>query len=207
MLSGGYRKENPIIYKSLDIKQNIAFIPSWFHEDSVKDFNKFCRQFKNAKVNFFPLDKISKSKIEKLFKNDVIYIEGGNTYVLLHFIKKLKLHSKFKKFIKTKTLVGMSAGAIIQTPNINLAGIPYFNADENFMNVKNKSALNLVNFEVFPHFDIRDKKEINELTKYSKTNKREIMLIPDGTHIVLQGKFKKVVGKYWSLKGGRLCVK
>ena len=206
LLSGGYKSKNPRIYKTLDVKQTIAFIPSWFGSDSRKDFKRFRDKFKHAKVSFYPLDKISKDQIKDLFKSDVIYIEGGNTYVLLHYIKKLKLHNKFKKFIKTKTLVGMSAGAIIQTPNINLAGIPYFNADENLVSLKSKSALNLVDFEVFPHFDIKDRKEMQELKKYSQKRQRKIYLLPDGSNIQIDSEIT-VTGKHWTLQNGVLCKK
>jgi len=207
MISGGYKTANPRIYKEIDIKQKIAFIPSWFGNDSREDFKRFKMKFKNASVGFYPLDKIDKDKIKKLFESDVIYIEGGNTYVLLHYIKTLKLHKKFEKFVKTNTLIGMSAGAIIQTPNINLAGIPYFNADENLVNLKNKSALGLVSFEVFPHFDMKDRKELKELKKYSKNRTRRIYLIPDGTHIKIDNKILSVVGKHWILRNGELCTK
>lgn len=206
MLSGGYRKDNPEIYKEIDVKQTIAFIPSWFGSDSRQDFNRFKRQFKKATARFFPLDKANKKRIKQIFDCDVIYIEGGNTYVLLHYIRELRLQNKFKKFIKTKTLIGMSAGGIIQTPSINLAGVPYFNADENLVNLKSKAALGLVNFEFYPHFDISDKKELNELKEYSKKTRRKIYLLPDGSSIRIDSKIT-VTGKHWVLERGHLCKK
>lgn len=206
MISGGYRKENSNIYQKIDKEKNtISYIPSWFGKESYKDYCFFKKQFKKSSVIFHPLDLIK--DINEIFKSDIIYFEGGNTYFLLYWINKLNILKKIKKFSKKKILVGMSAGSIIQTPNINLAGVPYFNADDNFVNLKNTKALNLIDFEIYPHFNIKNKKEISELIKYSKINKKRIVLIPDGTSIIKNKGKAKIYGKFWILKNGKIFIK
>ena len=48
--------------------------------------------------------------------------------------------------------MGMSAGAILMTPNIESAGFPSFDRDENEERITNLKALNLVPFQFFPHY-------------------------------------------------------
>lgn len=204
MISGGYRKENTQVYSLIDKGLSVAYLPSWFSKESQYDFKRFKKQFLRNKLTFFPLERLTKKRILKMFSSDIIYIEGGNTYLLLHYVRKHNLYSKFRRFVKNKTLVGMSAGAIIQTPNINLAGVPHFNSDENLPKITNCRSLNLVNFEMFPHFEISDKRELKELINYSKKNeKKQIYLLPNGSSIIVN-KQRKFIGKYWSLLNGKI---
>jgi dipeptidase E len=57
-----------------------------------------------------------------------------------------------KKFIQDGgILTGLSAGAIMMTETIEMAGYPPFDCDENEDNLKNLKSLNLVDFYFFPH--------------------------------------------------------
>jgi dipeptidase E len=207
MISGGYRKDNQEIYKLLDQSKKIVYIPSWHGKESLKDFKRFKRQHKLSTVVYFPISKqpIS-SKMKAIKQCDLIYVDGGNTFYLLNQLKKFNLLGLIKKLSESKILVGMSAGAIIQTPNINLASIPVFTADDNFVKLEKLGALKKVHFEIYPHFSIRNKKELVELTKYSKTHSRKIYLLPDGASLIKASKRLKVIGKSFMLHKGKLFV-
>lgn len=206
MLSGGYREDNPEIYNLMDRSKKIVYIPSWYGEEAYRDYKDFKEQLPNSNVIYFPINKRpTVEKIKELKSCDLIYFDGGNTFYILNQLINWNLVSLIKKLSRSKVIVGMSAGSILQTPNINLAQIPYFNADDNDVRLEDLSGLNNVSFEIYPHFSIRNKKELKELTKYSKTHKRKIYLLPDGSSIIKKKGRVKFVGKSYLLHKGILC--
>jgi len=89
---------------------------------------------------------------EKLTQFDVIYVNGGNTFYLLDWIRK----SGFDQIIgdlldQGKIYLGVSAGTIVAGPNIETAG--WKNLDRNFLNLTDLTGLNLVPFSVFVHYE------------------------------------------------------
>lgn len=84
-------------------------------------------------------------------KCDVIFVEGGNTFYLLDWVKKSGFDKTVKEFIASGGVyVGVSAGSIIAGPNIEPAS--WKHADRNFLNLTDLSALNLVPFVITPHY-------------------------------------------------------
>lgn len=203
MISGGYRKSNPDVYNLITKKKRkIAYVPAWFAQESRYDLKRFQGQFgpeEVIEIKPFYLDKMFSE--EDLFSYDVIYLDGGNTFFILHHLKRLGLLKKLKAFAKKKILVGMSAGSLVQTPNINLAGIPRFDRDDKVCRVTN-DALSLTSFEVFPHFD-NDQATFKSLVRYSKTHNRKIYLLPDGSSLIKTSKLE-IIGPYLILHKGKL---
>lgn len=186
LLSGGYKKDNPKAYDLMSQSKKIVYIPSWHGSTALKDYKKFKKQHPDSKVEYFPINKKPSDKKLALLKNaDLIYVDGGNTFYLLNQLLKYNLFGLLKKLSKSKVMAGLSAGAILQTPNINLAKIPDFNSDDNFVKLTKFEALNSVPFEVYPHYD-NTKKEDRQLVKYSQTHNRKMYLLPDGSSIVVK---------------------
>lgn len=91
--------------------------------------------------------------------------------------------SGLKKIKKNKVFAGLSAGAIVLSPNINMAAIPKDEADEPMFD-ENPESCKLVNFEIYPHFE-NSVKNNREVLKYSTNNSNLILAIPDGSGLVI----------------------
>ncbi|QCD52435.1 Type 1 glutamine amidotransferase-like domain-containing protein [Campylobacter sp. RM16192] len=116
-----------------------------FYVDEVKE----C--FKNADVKVDELDISVSDKTEilkKFSQNDFIYVCGGNTFYLLSEFKKSGVISELKSLVNSgKIYIGESAGGIITSPDIEYIGL----MDENLVELKDLSGLNLVSFYTLPH--------------------------------------------------------
>jgi dipeptidase E len=188
---------------SKDVK--FCFIPSKSDgsEEYFQDVIKYYSKYGLSKFSSFFADVPNpKDKIKKLLNNDIIYLSGGNTYYFLYYLKKYNLLNVLIEFVKKGgIIIGVSAGSIIQTPNIQTSGIPYFDCDENIVGLTDFTALNLVNFEFYPHY-VFDLQTDEELLKYSENNGNEIYACSDGSGIVINGKELKFVGKIYKFFQG-----
>lgn len=93
---------------------------------------------------------------EKFEKADIIYINGGNTFYLLDWIRKSKVDTYLKDLIETgKPYIGASAGSVLAGPDIAIAGWDP-NWDENSVNLLDTTGLGIVPFAVVPHYDTKD---------------------------------------------------
>lgn len=129
-------------------------------------------------LKYFDLgEKFTDKDLLNILDFKIIYLSGGNTFGLLNYINK----RNFGKILKTHLsnnglLIGASAGSIVLTPNINVCNLPEI--DENLVNIKDLTALNLVNFEFYPHF-AGNKEYLEEIKKYSKTINNPVYVCSD----------------------------
>ena len=186
------RSNRDLLNKIFGTRKNmsVGYIPSWYDGAEVReDYKKFSNKIKGftKNVNFYSLEKkLSKQDKKNLLSNSVIYIDGGNTFLLLSWLRKNNLVDKLQKYAKKNILAGQSAGAIIMTNNIKLAEIPSFTADDNFEEIKNYKSLNLTKFDFSPHYEGSDREDF-ELMKYSKKNNRIIYACSDESGIFING--------------------
>lgn len=93
---------------------------------------------------------------ELLKQYQVIYINGGNPFYLLHHLR----HSCADQVIKdiadqsNYVIVGASAGAVVLGPDIEV--VNYFTPDMNSVNLLDLRALGITNVSIFPHYDRED---------------------------------------------------
>lgn len=166
----------------------------WYVDKDIKRLKEL--GFKIVKLD------LKKEKEEslrrKLSKVDVIYVEGGNTFYLLKWVRE----SGFDKVIvdilnKGKIYVGVSAGSILVGPNIELAGWKNFRenmiGDDNIVGLKNLIGLNLVPFAVFPHFQEKVHKEL--LTIETKQLNYPVIALSDQQAILVKDNEWKFVRK------------
>lgn len=209
--SGGYPGDN----EDLDLEilrligktnPKMTMIPSAY-EGCLPYFEEFKESFEKFGVKefmLFPIDIPFNSKLlNQALDSDFIFLSGGNTY---YFLKKLKEtgvlrlireSAKFNNFV----LGGMSAGAIIMTPNISTAAIPSFDRDENDVNLKKLNSMNLVNFEFSPHF-LNSKDYVEELQVYSQSSENVIYACPDSSGIVVENEKISFIGRTWGFYEG-----
>lgn len=106
---------------------------------------------------------------------DIIYMMGGNTIYLLDMIRKYNFDEAIKDFIdKGKIYIGSSAGSQILGSSISLNA----QYEDNFVNMTDFTALNIINKEIVPH---ANKKE--ELIK--NLNIDDYILLYDGDGIII----------------------
>jgi len=125
----------------------------------------------------------AKEEIKKLLSANVLVITGGNTFTLLRNLKQSGLDKAIIDFSKKDNIVisGFSAGALVLTPTINICNLPNF--DENLVGLKDLSGLNLVDYEVFPHYSVELKKV---LVNYRKTTNNVVKEITNNDYILIE---------------------
>jgi dipeptidase E len=118
---------------------------------------------------------------EDLIQYDAIVLPGGNTFEILRYLKNSGYFYKLKEFAnQDRVLIGKSAGSIIMTPTIKIAQF----ADDNEDEYNDLKALNLVDFEVKPHWDKwKNKKQV--FRDYMELHNTTLYGIPEGEAIVV----------------------
>jgi len=136
----------------------------------------------------------SRGELAQLLESDVIYLAGGNTYEFLALLRRSRLLGPLKRHATSGgVLAGLSAGAILMTPTIGLAGVPRFDADENTPGLSDLSALALLPFEFSPH-EADSNTRRKQLLDYSKTNTSPILAVRDGGGVVIEKGDIRVLG-------------
>lgn len=131
------------------------------------------------------VDVTSKESASLIRNLNILLLTGGNTFEFLYNLKKTGLLSEIKERFSPvnnidTVLAGFSAGAILQTPTIQIAGLP--SLDENNVGLTDFNALNFVEFEVFPHYDDKYKQMMDD---YSLKNQVSVKPISDEEYLVV----------------------
>lgn len=203
LYSGGGEAENRFLNRrALEMTgadtPKLTFIPSSSYDAEV-DFKFFVEEFSKLGVQrfmHFCVDTpFTKTMLNEVMKSDMIFLGGGNTFYFLKYLKKHKMFDHFKKFLKRGgVLCGLSAGAIVLTPHVHTASFPHFDRDENPWEMKNLSAMRVVNFEFFPHYK-NSKRYDAELLHHSKKSKLPLYACADGGGIIVENDHISFCGK------------
>lgn len=161
-----------------------AYMPSDGANNPQKytDIWKGFAQKYGAEFNYIDNSKKDASEdTQKLLRSNILLITGGNTFKLLYLLKRSGLDKAVIEFSKKDEFVmaGFSAGALVMTPNINICSLSYF--DPNEVEISDLSALSIVNYEVFPHFD--DSKK-NLYQSYQSTTNNIVKKIGEDEYIL-----------------------
>jgi len=194
LYSGGSEEENYFLnQRALEMtavkSPKVTLIPSCSY-DAEDDFKFFVKEFSTLGVQRFMLFCVdtpyTKTLLNEVLKSDLIFLGGGNTFYFLKHLKKEGMFSHFKKFLKRGgVLCGLSAGAIVMTPYVHTASFPHFDRDENPWDMKNLSAMKLVNFEFYPHYK-NSKRYDAELLLHSKKSNLPLYACHDGSGIIIE---------------------
>ncbi|MDO9181430.1 MAG: Type 1 glutamine amidotransferase-like domain-containing protein [Bacteriovorax sp.] len=190
-------------------KPKLSFIPS---SSDVADvtFKSFVKEFSmlgRFSYNSFCVDApYSQSELVDLLQSDLIYLGGGNTFHFLHHLKKNHMFGHLQEFLKKDgVLCGLSAGAIVLSPNINTANFPSFDRDENLIGLKNLKGMGLVNFEFFPHYT-NAKRYSDEFVAYTEKSKFPFYASFDGSGIIIEDKHITFWGKNYLFYQGKKII-
>ena len=133
-----------------------AYMPSDGANCPQKYIDEWKRYAQEYKTEFRYIDNSkekSTEEVKKLHGSNILVITGGNTFKLLDNLRKSGLDNAIKKLASKEefVLAGFSAGALVLTPTIKVCNLP--NYDENLVGITDLVGLNLVDFEVFPHYE------------------------------------------------------
>lgn len=213
LYSGGHASQNQILDAELirlvgkrAEKISMTFIPasSWRMREQFAEFFGDFKRFGVKKTLCLPVDEpVSARDLKQALASDVIYLGGGNTFNFLKQLRGKGLLPQLRSYAKDGgVLAGLSAGAILLTPNIRMAGIPKRTADVNEVGLKNEQALGLVKFEFHPHYTKR-RWENAEISKYAKKLSYPVYACPDGSGIVIEAGRTSFIGQAHAFIGAK----
>jgi dipeptidase E len=208
--SGGQVDSNKRIHLALSKltgkkARSITYIP-FTHENGLHYFNRFKKRYQKfgfKKFRYLAVDSdFLQKEVREALKSDVIYLAGGNTFYFLKHLRESGFLKKLVQYAKRGgVLAGLSAGAIILTEHIKLAGYPLHEGDENEVRLKNLKSMGLVDFEFLPHYTNSNKTNMAML-KYSRRSKNLIIACPDGSGIIYAGATMQLLGPVYAFYRG-----
>jgi peptidase E len=155
-----------------------------------------------AQIREVNAELMTQKEIENIIREAaLVYITGGNTFLLNHRLHASGVTPYLKKKIQNGLpLVGVSSGMIVCGPNIltskdmNTLGTPHFDG------------LNLVPFNFFAHYaDDGHGQSVHDdwLADYYFFHDNPVILLSDGAYIKVDGKKTTLVrGDAWILRKG-----
>ena len=134
-------------------------------------------------LHFFGLeDEFDPSRMGDLFACHAIHLTGGNTFRFLYWLRVRGLMDDLCRYAaEGGVLVGISAGAILMTPDIGSSSLC---GDAPYPGLESTVGLGLVDFAVVPHFDGSAEAD---LAAYSKEFAGAVYTIPDGGAVLVEG--------------------
>ena len=172
----------------------IGYIPSSADPDRHW-YEEKCRHYADADLGanlqpYFELDlNYDIMLLERLFACDGIHFSGGNTFYFLHWLRERDLLAPLKEYAYNGgVLIGVSAGAILMTPDISSARLC---GDEPGRYGGDTSSLGLVDFLFLPHYHPTQREA---LSAFQKGTRRTLYACPDGGGIVVDGEDMELYG-------------
>jgi dipeptidase E len=172
-----------MLFPSEVINKTFAYMPS----GGIHGAENYIAEWKaiadERDTKFVVIDNASNDPRESstLLNANTLLISGGNTFQLLSNLKKSGLDKAILEFFHKQELMlaGFSAGALVLTPTIKICNLPNF--DKNLISLENLDGLNIVNFEIFPHYEKRFYEGM--LNKYRETTTNHVREITDEDYI------------------------
>jgi dipeptidase E len=170
----------------------IAWIPSdfvnnsaWFHS-KIEYYAQYGATLEEP-VQFGAV--LLESELQKLVSFDAIHLSGGDTPQFLTLLREHHLLERLHDFVaRGGVLIGISAGAIIMTPNIFTT---YDCGDDHPIEPFDHTALELVDFAFMPHYTPELENRCQELALELN---RTLYACQDGDGIVVNGDEIKLIG-------------
>jgi dipeptidase E len=139
------------------------------------------------------------SEMEDILRRaHVVFIPGGNTFLLAHRLHASQLMAYLRKKLQAGLpLVAFSAGAILCGPNILTS------RDMNMVETPQFGGLNLLPFNFHAHYD--DDVDLDDwLSDYHVFQPNPVILLEDGAYLRVDGKKTSLVrGEAWVLRRGQ----
>lgn len=184
----------------------IAYIPSKSDKDR-KYYQQKCewyKQFGITKLKYFDIDnEYNNNMNDDLFKYDGIFLSGGDTFHFLNNLKKRDFLTKLKNYVDNGgVLIGVSAGSILMSKTIEIEMIQH----PHLIGKSDYSALDLVDFDFFPHFDWNQDVNLHNVIDFSKRRDSVIYCCNDGDGIIINGEQVEFFGEILKVENGTVSV-
>jgi dipeptidase E len=178
----------------------VAFLPQaslnvnqWL-DYTVRSFEKL------ARVELIDTEQMDLPAMEVILRRaHVVYISGGNTFLLNHRLHVSGLMPYLRKKVQAGLpVVGFSAGMILCGPNILTA------KDLNAVETTYFSSLNASSFNFFAHY-LTDGLSAHDdwLSDYHSFHDNPVIMLSDGAYVKVEGKKTTLVrGEAWILRRG-----
>lgn len=143
------------------------------------------------------------NRLKALLACDAIHLTGGNTYYFLHWLRKRDMLVPLRQYVaRGGVLIGVSAGAILMTPDITTAALC---GDEPLEGETDLAALHLVDFAFVPHFGAIPS-DLVALQAYSRDRQVVVYACRDGEGIVVEDDQVKCIGDVTVIVDGELAL-
>lgn len=187
----------------LDKRYTLSYIPS-MTDRRLKYFKKAkekLSEYGNFQFEYFDIDDFCNiDKIEKIFKSEIIYLSGGNTYYFLNNLKKRYFITRLRRYVKDGGyIIGLSAGAIMMSKDIGAARF----GDVDIVGLSDLSSLGLVDFDFMPHWN-QDSHYLEEIKEYSKKTGNTVYTCNDGDGIIVRNKKLQFYGDIKIIRHGEI---
>ncbi|WP_342572328.1 Type 1 glutamine amidotransferase-like domain-containing protein [Paenibacillus sp. FSL R5-0749] len=175
---------------------SIGYIPSC--SDAERRYFEHTRRYYNQigidNIQYYDLDlQYEENTFGSIFECDAIHLSGGNTFYFLSLLQKRNVLGLLRSYVKSGgMLIGVSAGSILTTPTIEIAGYGE-DADENNVDLKDMKALGLVDFEFAPHWD-GSEDALDSLREYTRVKRTVVYACQDGGGLVVDGERVELYG-------------
>jgi dipeptidase E len=137
-------------------------------------------------------DAYDPSLLPALWACDAIHLSGGNTYAFLHRLRQRHMLDPLRRYAaRGGVLIGVSAGAILLTPDVTTAALC---GDRPLAGEDDLRALGLVAFAFVPHFDDTPAGR-SALRAYARERQRTVYACPDGGGVVVRGDQTRCIGE------------
>ncbi len=135
------------------------------------------------------------AEVMKLLElNDIIFVEGGNTFYLLKAMRACNFEKVIRKLLKQgKVYIGASAGSVVAGRTIQTAG--WKDADKNTVGLKDLKGLNLVTFDIFAHYQPEYAEIIKQKISDPRKRAKNLRILTDDQAILVQGKEVDLIGE------------
>ncbi|HJR80611.1 MAG TPA: Type 1 glutamine amidotransferase-like domain-containing protein [Anaerolineales bacterium] len=187
-------------YLSGKSEATIAFLPqAWLNVNYWLDYT--ARQFDGlARIELIDTERMDLTDMETIIRRaQLVYISGGNTFLLNHRLHISRLMPYLKKKVQSGLpVIGFSAGMILCGPNILTA------SDLNSVGTSYFDGLNVSPFNFFAHYATDSYGQAIQdgwLSDYHVFNENPVILLSDGAYLKVEGKKTTLVrGEAWILR-------
>ncbi len=161
--------------------------PTWMEKD--RELLQSCGI---KQIEDLDLKDKTKKELKKILKDkDIIYLNGGNTFYLLYWVRKSGFDQVLPSFLEKGSLyVGVSAGSYIACPTIEQA--TWKHQDRNRIKITEFTALNLVPFLITAHFEEKYRSIVDQAAKGTQY---PIIALTDKQAVLVKGKSITLIGK------------
>lgn len=182
----------------------IGYMPSCT-ESSRRHFEEKVRYYGRygvERIVYFDVDReYDPSRLGELMACDAIHLSGGDVRHFLGCLRATSMLDRLRGYVRDGgVLIGVSAGAILMTPDIRLnVRFHGWNAEP----YGGTSALGLVDFEFFPHLN-RERSYLSALKDYSAARMNAVYAACDGGGIVVEGDGMEFFGEALLIRDGEV---